>query len=236
MGALKIEKNLYQTKNYQTIFDEALKIFKSIPANIHVDIVQTRAMSLAFDPMKKDDKDAIERLLFDPIMNALLSNMKKRSEVYEQLESNYSFLINLNSMSNEEIVDSCKNIVSKYPNDLNENQLINECEIAKNYFTFNKLTHDSMYKTMFNDNLCASFPNIDIFLRMYLSMFVTNVSDERSFSKLKLIKNYLRNTIGDDRLNSLSILAIEYEVLDNLNFDEIIDEFVSLKNRKVQIT
>ena len=43
-----------------------------------------------------------------------------------------------------------------------------------------------------------SFPNMDILLRIYLCMFVTNVYVERSFSKLKLIKNYLRNT--DERL------------------------------------
>lgn len=199
-------------------------------------IMETRSKAHAFDPMNKNDKERMKSLLFDPIINALLSNMKKRSEVYENLEKHYSFLLNLNSMSNEEIADSCKNIVSKYPNDLNENQLINECEIAKNYFNFDKLTHESMYKTMFDDNLCASFPNIDILLRMYLCMFVTNVSDERSFSKLKLIKNYLRNTMEDDRLNNLSILAIEHEILNSLRYDEIIDKFVNLKKRKVEIT
>lgn len=88
---------------------------------------------------------------------------------------------------------------------------------------------------MFNDNLCTTFPNIDILLRMYLCMFVTNVLDERSFSKLKLIKTYLRNTMSDDRLNNLSILSIESDILNELKFDEIIDQFVNLKYRKVVV-
>lgn len=138
-------------------------------------------------------------------------------------------------MTDEEIADSCKAIVAKYPKDLNIIQLIDECQFAKNYFTFDNLNHELMYKTMFNDNLCTTFPNIDILLRMYLCMFVTNVLDERSFSKLKLIKTYLRNTMSDDRLNNLSILSIESDILNELKFDEIIDQFVNLKYRKVVV-
>ena len=41
-----------------------------------------------------------------------------------------------------------------------------------------------------------TFPNIEIALRIYLSLMVSNCSCERSFSKLKRIKNELRNRIG----------------------------------------
>lgn len=34
------------------------------------------------------------------------------------------------------------------------------------------------------------FPNVEIALRIFLSMMVTNCSGERSFSKLKRIKKY----------------------------------------------
>lgn len=90
-------------------------------------------------------------------------------------------------MSNEEIAESCKNVAAKYKNDLNETQLIEECEFAKHYLKFENLNHETMYKTMFNDHLCTTFPNLDSLLRIYLYMFVTNVLDERSFSKLKII-------------------------------------------------
>lgn len=148
--------------------------------------------------------------------------MEKRAEVYNDLDSQFSFLLKLNSMSEAEMASSCKNIASKYPKDLNEDQLINECAVAKNYFTFDKLNHESMFKTLYDDNLCTSFPNMDILLRIYLCMFVSNVYGERSFSKLKLIKNYLRNTMGDDRLNHLSILAIEHEMLKELALKSLI--------------
>lgn len=44
---------------------------------------------------------------------------------------------------------------------------------------------------------------------LFFTLPVTVASVERSFSKLKLIKDYRRNSMGQSRLNDLSILAIE---------------------------
>lgn len=52
------------------------------------------------------------------------------------------------------------------------------------------------------------FPNVSIVLRIVLTIPVTVASDERSFSKLKLIKTYLRATMKHDRLNGLAMLSI----------------------------
>lgn len=82
------------------------------------------------------------------------------------------------------------------------------------------------------EGLKTLFPNIEILLRIFLSFFITNVPDERSFSKLKFIKNALRNSLSDEKLNSLALMSIENEILDSLNLDEIIDEFVLLKERR----
>jgi hypothetical protein len=40
------------------------------------------------------------------------------------------------------------------------------------------------------------YPNTEIALRIFLAILVTTATCERSFSKLKIIKNYLRSTMS----------------------------------------
>jgi hypothetical protein len=52
---------------------------------------------------------------------------------------------------------------------------------------------------------------------------VTIATGERSFSALKYIKNYLRSTMGEDRLNGLAQLYINRDI--PLDYGKVIDEF-----------
>ena len=61
-----------------------------------------------------------------------------------------------------------------------------------------------------------------ILLRVFLTKAVSMASCERIFSKLKLIKNYLRSTMINHRLTNLAILSIEREYTESLNVEEII--------------
>lgn len=71
---------------------------------------------------------------------------------------------------------------------------------------------------------------------IFLSLPVTVASAERSFSKVKLIKNYLRNSISQERLTNISILNTEKARTDELNIDHIIDTFANQKARNLQET
>ena len=63
-------------------------------------------------------------------------------------------------------------------------------------------------------------------------MYVSVAACERSFSKLKLIKTYLRSTMSYSRFSNLAILYIEHELAESIDFEAVIDEFASLKARK----
>ena len=89
-----------------------------------------------------------------------------------------------------------------------------------------------MYAMIKNDNLESTFPNVEIAARMFLSMMVTNFTGERSFSKLKLIKNELRSYMMQERLNCFSVMSIESDVLESLNCNDIIRDFAESKIRK----
>ena len=72
-----------------------------------------------------------------------------------------------------------------------------------------------------------SFPNACIAYRILLTISVTVASAERSFSKLKLIKSYLRLTTSQERLSGLTILSIEKNMLEKINYKSLINNFAS---------
>ena len=80
-----------------------------------------------------------------------------------------------------------------------------------------------------------SFPNACIAFRILLTILVTVAPApvERSFSKLKLIKSYLRSTMSQERLSGLAILSIENEMLAELECKNLICNFASQKARKI---
>ncbi|XP_023221032.1 uncharacterized protein LOC111622842 [Centruroides sculpturatus] len=103
----------------------------------------------------------------------------------------------------------------------NENKLINADSLE-------------LLKFIVKSKLEDSLPNIIIMLRIFLTIAISNASCERSFSKLKLIKNYLRSSMSTLRLTNLAILSIEQKVCDAIDLDSAIKDFALKKSRRIK--
>ena len=71
------------------------------------------------------------------------------------------------------------------------------------------------------------YPNISVAYRILLTVPVTVASVERSFSKLKLLKNYLRSTMSQERLNGLAMCTIEKDIFDTIDLNTVLNDFAS---------
>ena len=72
--------------------------------------------------------------------------------------------------------------------------------------------------------LVTMFPNLNVLANVCLTIPVSAVSVECSFSQMKLIKTRLRNRIGDAGLNYFILIAIESpDVLTDSELDCIVD-------------
>ena len=60
------------------------------------------------------------------------------------------------------------------------------------------------------------------------------MSSERGYSKLKLKKTYLRNTIGQERLSDLALISIEKELVWLIDFEKAVDAFATVKSRRLR--
>ena len=73
--------------------------------------------------------------------------------------------------------------------------------------------------------------------RLILVMPATNASEssERSFSSMRRLKTYLRNTMCQSRLNHVMLLNIHQEKLDALSMDDIAEEFIQGNDHRLRI-
>ena len=58
----------------------------------------------------------------------------------------------------------------------------------------------------------STFPQLNMLFNIYLVIPVTSCSAERAFSAFKRIKNWLRTTMGEERLSDMAVLNIETRV------------------------
>ncbi|XBI41833.1 hypothetical protein VPH35_126239 [Triticum aestivum] len=77
------------------------------------------------------------------------------------------------------------------------------------------------------------YPNIFIVYHILFTVLVTVAWPERIFSEVELLKNYLRSTMTQERLNGLATLCMEEKLLDGIDIDLIICEFASRNVRRI---
>ena len=76
----------------------------------------------------------------------------------------------------------------------------------------------------------------NIAYRILLTIPDTVASAERSFSKLKLLKkSYMRSTMTQERLSGLATIALENDILEKINYKDMIEDFISRNTRRMML-
>jgi hypothetical protein len=83
--------------------------------------------------------------------------------------------------------------------------------------------------------ICCNF-QIGKLLQIYLVAPVSSASAERSFSTLRRTKTWLRSTQGQDRLTALASMQIEHEILEGLDMQQIIAQFSTRAERRLNFS
>lgn len=81
---------------------------------------------------------------------------------------------------------------------------------------------------------CDTFyPSIKVLLQIFATIPITTAIAERSFSSLRRLKNYMRSTMSEDRLNGLAVLHIHKHL--PIDIDYVITRFSRQKPRRMKI-
>jgi len=165
-----------------------------------------------------------------------ITSLKTRFEELKTFESVFGFLYDsqkLMFLDDNELNECCVKFHSTFSHgdlsDIDVNDLFSELKVLQCTLPNETMNALDILKFV---KLADCYPNVAIAYRVLLTVPVTVASAERSFSKLKLIKTYLRSSMSQDRLNGLATLSIEKEMLKNIDVDVIINDFASQKARK----
>ena len=92
-----------------------------------------------------------------------------------------------------------------------------------------------LFQFIYEYSLQDSLPNLVVLLRIFLTRAISVASCERSFSKLKLIKNYVCSSMSQTWLSDLAILSIERElhVTNEIDFNYVISDFAQKRLEKL---
>ncbi|XP_054713442.1 zinc finger MYM-type protein 1-like [Uloborus diversus] len=172
------------------------------------------------------------------ITDKLSTELNKRIGVYKEFSNRSAFLSNLRNLDVEEITAAAASLQKFYTADIEYSSLVIECIHLKGLLPQEKpdsteeMSLSELYRFIKSKDLQDLYPNISICLKVFLCTPATNCAAERSFSTLSRIKNYLRSSVGQQKLVHLSILAIENDLTVKSDFNEVIDTFANSKARR----
>ena len=168
------------------------------------------------------------------IVNRLKTEMEDRSVRLQDIRDRFSFLLNLNSVviegeqERERLKKECSDFANYYDNDVTAIQLYDEIIDFVMLLRAGGNTVPSDPKDALESLLHFGrdvFPTLCIAYRLLLTVAFSIASRERSFSKLKLMKTYLRSSMSQERLTNLALISTEKEFLSADAKNEVVQMF-----------
>jgi hypothetical protein len=241
----------YLTKYRDTGFHSAVITAKGIAMGSAMDVEQVFKQNRNRRRKKQFEYDSTDpgtlsaeqafRTGYLCIIDQAVTSINTRFEQLQQYGTLFGFLYNINTMrqlNDDGLLKCCMDLDlalrSESSRNLDGADLCAELKIFREIVPENVRT--AIQCLQYLRSTRYSFPNTAIAYRILLTVPVTVASDERSFSKLKLIKNYLRSTMSQDRFCGLAILSIENAIASTLDYKDPIHEYSTRKARKVEGT
>ncbi|KAL4127358.1 hypothetical protein QTP88_011532 [Uroleucon formosanum] len=201
---------------------------KKLPKHLQKYIVEGNSLESSVLSSETDFRNNLYLIIIDKInaeLNKRFSNNEDLLMGISVLDPSNSNFLNkkfihpfaLSYMCDIDTLDSELNIIRK-----SLKQFEAKYHSIKTIFQFHKFLLD--YQLAFFElyKLCT----------IAITIPVSSAACERTFSCMKRIKSYLRNSMLHDNLSSLSIIAIEKSEAKLLNIDDIINNFTECHNNR----
>ena len=82
----------------------------------------------------------------------------------------------------------------------------------------------------------VSYPLVYSLVTLALILPLATAIIEKVFSTMNIIKNWLRNRIGDQLMNNCLVTYIEKDIFKTIECEEIMQRFQNMKNHRGQLS
>lgn len=247
-GHLKKLREYFQAVRLNSTYDSLYSKAEGIASqmNIPVDFATCDAIrnlrSLRYrneDDEHVDLKAKFKADFFYYIIDIALKSLDERFEKYEFLTQYFGFLSDISKPCQAEdchqlakLLTATDKHTTEELKDIISDDLFNEIQSFNQVSPVNDLGPLAILNSMALYSTLEIYPNLVTASKILLTLPVSVASGEGSFSKLKLIKTYLRSTMQQERLSGLSVISIEKNLLDQVHVDEIATKFAKMKVRR----
>ncbi|XP_025422906.1 52 kDa repressor of the inhibitor of the protein kinase-like [Sipha flava] len=194
---------------------------------------------------KSDNPEYFLRVsVFIPFIDNFLDQLNDRFISHRIVLNNFDCIIPKIEMKiSEEIKGKFKQLVETYQDivdectdsNLNDNLLNGELDFW--YTKYSILTSSELKNKnvieLYSQTSPDIYPIISKLLQIFITLPVSTATGERSFSTLRRLKTYLRNSSGQIRLNGLALLNTYRDI--NMDINDVLDELAKKSKRKLNI-
>lgn len=197
-----------------------------------------RYPKLYFDEVDGDRRlnvteDNFKIKIFLPIIDTALAQLNNRFTGLNEVLNTFEFLNPSKLKISEEsiIIKYSYDFVLKYKCDLSSD-FTRKMLFLKTLIGPDQSDIKDLINFIVQNDLACSFPDVLTAYVIFLTVPVTVASAERSFSKLKLLKNYLGNSISQNRLSHIANLSIDKSQTEEIDIEKKVNNFANGKARK----
>lgn len=245
----KYMENLRTDKEFEECLNKAREIARTLEIPVEFPepfVLRTRRKTQTFktgtDSPIIDPKLKFKVEFYFKILDQCIMSITERFEQLKEHNTIFDFLYDINKLQCKTSIDLKTHCIAlqkalsyQSKSDIDSSELVEELLMLSTLIPVKseKSTSIDAFNYIYRNKLESLFPKTVVALRILLTMPVTVASGERSFSKLKIIKNFYRSTKTQDRLVGLSTISIEKRMVMSLDVEDLINDFATLKARKI---
>lgn len=221
-----MDRRVNAEQNFKTIFE----LTREICEDLDIDIKKPRLTSSQThrcNVMTAGIEDYYRVSTYVPYLDLFVTHLEDRFLKHRGILSNFVCLFPSKMSTLDE--EACKQLFEKYATILRDDSpevWINEVKLWRRRISDKSINNSLEALDVCNAN---AFPNVHKILLVMAVLPVTTSSNERSFSTLRRLKNYMRSTMSENRLNGLASLNIHRDIEVDVNL--VLDDFFNVPRR-----